>query len=467
MKLKIHLRVSDRPPAETLFGKTQERRFRPNFLAALSSAALHGIVILFLAVLRAPLAPAPISYSVTMLPLKDRVIWYTPQERLPDVASAEHKNPAPAAVQVPRPGQAITADAPQARDRKQFIWQPPPKISLQNEIRSPNVLAFNPKPQAPAPKTFVPPQNSKPSAEPPRVVLPEASPLAVPATAVPLPVVGGIPAPPKPPIRQFTPPVAAGPAVAGAVALDASPALPSSDRLPTLAVIGLDPSRTAEIPIPEGSRPSRFSSGPANSNSGEGQNAALIVPGLNVTGGPAAAEGVVVTPRKPAAPYHEPTAPEWAKAVSGKDSRRLARSMMSVPLRPGARVVSPAVETLFPNRPVYTTSFEIGEDGASAWVIWFSEHGNVPSQYASVKPPVPWTRDGGWTVASVLPSHIQVAALIDRDGRPVSVSVLKCSNDALRADAAKLIEQLEFLPALRNGEPVAVDTLIEVSAGRP
>ncbi len=157
---------------------------------------------------------------------------------------------------------------------------------------------------------------------------------------------------------------------------------------------------------------------------------------------------------------------EWTQAASGKDSRRIARSMLSVALQPSARIIAPFVESRFANRPLYTTSFELGSDGSMEWVVWFAEQTVREDQYATIRPPVPWSRTGTEPEPVLPPGRFEIAAVIDKGGQPGSVTVLSGGDPAAKQAAAKLIAEWMFLPALRNGEPIAVDTLIEISFRR-
>jgi hypothetical protein len=145
----------------------------------------------------------------------------------------------------------------------------------------------------------------------------------------------------------------------------------------------------------------------------------------------------------------------------------MARSMMSAALRPSARVIAPFIESRFPNRPLYTTSFEVGADGSMEWVIWFAEQTARNEQYTTIRPPVPWARIGTG-LDPVLPPgrRFDIAAQIDKNGQTSSVNVLGGLDQATRDAVAKLIAEWVFLPALRNGEPITVDTLIEINFRR-
>jgi hypothetical protein len=448
-----------------LFGiPPQRRRLHP--LAFLASIGVHACGIALVVLIGAIPTSHPVALDAVILPPKnEKLIWYVTKDRLPAVTS-EALHAGKPKIEFKRAGQAMKAEGP--KPGKQLIWQPAPKIQLEQEVPLPNLLAFVPKPARPEPRKFVPPERTKAVVETPRV-LPEPAPTVVaPALPAALPIISAIPGPARPRPRDFVPPTApAAPAGQPAVVLDAAPTVPAQTQgQPSVVVVGLDPTRLPERPLPEGARSARFSVGPESGPGGGERAAAIVVPGLNVSGSGAGSAVVPGPARKPPPPYHEPSTLEWSQAVSGKDSRRIARSMMSAALRPTSRVLAPLVESRFPNRPLYTTSFEVGADGAMEWVIWFAEQTTRNDQYATIRPPVPWTRvDTGADVA--LPAgRFAAAAVIDKGGQPGSVIVLSGGDEATKEIAAKLIAEWVFLPALRNGEPIAVDTLIEISFRR-
>jgi hypothetical protein len=463
MRVTIQMKEPAREEPELLFGIGAERnRLGPGPLAVLGSVCLHvcGIALIVL------IGTIPTSLSVereaTIIPRpSEKLVWYVTKDRLPEVSGAQPRVGKPK-VELKRTGQVITADA--AKPGKQFIWQPAPKIALERETPLPNLLAFMPKPARPEPSKFVPTERTQPVTEQPRV-LPEPAPVVTaPALPAAVPLLSAIPGPARPRPRDFVPPVNA-PAVGQPTAImEAAPSLPAQTSQPSIAVVGLAPVKPSDIPLPEGSRAARFSAGPDSGTGGGERAAAIVIPGLNVHGngtGPA-----VVGPNGKAPAYHEPSPVEWTQAVSGKDSRRIARSMLSVALQPSARIIAPFVESRFANRPLYTTSFELGSDGSIEWVVWFAEQTARNDQYTTIRPPVPWSRTGTEPEPTLPPGRFQIAAVIDKGGQPGSVAVLSGGDPAAKEAAAKLIAEWVFLPALRNGEPIAVDTLIEISFRR-
>jgi hypothetical protein len=466
MRVTIKTRKPAGDETELLFRTQLERGSpRPNPMAVLGSICFHACG-LALVILIGAIPASETARQEVMLPRpNEKVIWYFTKDRLPQVASEEQPKAGKPKVELKRPGQVVTADA--AKPGKQLIWQPAPQIPLEREIPLPNLLAFVPKPARPEPRKFVPPERAKPATEQPRA-LPEPAPLiTAPPLSAALPLASAIPGPARPRPRDFVPPVTTPGPAQPAIVLEAAPSVQGQTQQPTVVVVGLEPARPNEITLPEGSRPARFSAGP-DAGPGGGEHAAgIVVPGLNVHGNGTDSAVVVGPPLRKAPPaYHEPSPTEWAQAASGKDSRRLARSMMSVALRPSARVIAPFVESRFPNRPLYTTSFEVGADGSMEWVVWFAEQTARDEQYLTIRPPVPWARVAAEPDPPLPPDRFEVAAVIDKSGQASSVIVLSGGDPAAKETAAKLIAEWAFLPALRNGEPITVDTLIEVSFRR-
>ena len=431
----------------------------PNPLAVLGSFFLHVCGVALLLLLGTVSRPLPREEPAPSLE-HAKIVWYFTKDQLPEVAPGEQQTAGKPKVEIQRPSQLIVADAPRPQG-KQLIWQPAPKIEEQHETRLPNLLAFAPKPPRPEPRKFVLPERPKVT-EAPRV-LPEPSPLAT-APAVPqdLPL-AALPGPARPRRDFVPPPTQSQPGQQPAVILEGAPGLAPQPQQLSLVVVGLDPARVSEIPLPQGSQTPHFSAG-ADSGAGGGEHtaAAIVVPGLTVHGSGGNSAVLVGAPRKEPLGYHEPSSTEWSQAISGKDSRRLARSMMSAALRPSARVLAPIVESRFPNRSVYTTSFEVGADASMEWVIWFAEQNGREAQYATVRPPVPWTRAAAEPDAPLPPGRFQIAGVIDKNGQLGSITVLSGGDEAARQTAATLVAEWAFLPALRNGEPIAVDTLIEI-----
>ncbi|SRR5579875_101733 len=468
MKVTILLKRPAGEMSGMLFtGAIERSRRRPNLLAACSSVCLHLFGIAIVTVLGAAPPSDSTIRKATMISLHEtKLVWYVPKDQLPRVAPGEQTKPGKPKIELKRPGQVIQSNTRQPKG-KQLIWQPAPKIALEREMPLPNLVAFVPQPARPELRKFVAPPQPKLVAEAPRA-LPEPAPQLAPATPVPLALAtAALPGPAKPRPRDFVPPPEQRGPVDSPVVLEAAPALKTDTGQPSMVIVGLEPAPARNIPLPEGARAPSFSAGPESGTGGQPQSAGVIVPGLTVEG---KGRGSAVVPGIPKAPplyRQEPSPAAWAQSATGKDSRRVARSMVSAALRPGARVIAPMVEARFQNRPVYVTSFEVGADGALEWVIWFSERDARNDGFLTIRPPVPWSRvDTGPDPASLLSGHLEIAAVIEKTGLPASVRVLNAPNQSLADAAAQLVSGWVFLPALRNGQPVDVDALIELSYRR-
>jgi hypothetical protein len=129
-------------------------------------------------------------------------------------------------------------------------------------------------------------------------------------------------------------------------------------------------------------------------------------------------------------------------------------------------VIPPAVEAQFANRNVYT--FVVPDVGlpeySGDWVLWFAEDPSASGQLARISAPVPARKfalpeSGGEPLAG----KIEIAARIERTGRVSAAQVLRGpAQESLRRSAILELQSWEFDPALRNGEPIAVDIVLDL-----
>jgi hypothetical protein len=152
--------------------------------------------------------PRPI-YTELIHPLEDKIVWRDFREKLPDVASAT-KSPTPRGDQISR--RTVVANSPRAKSATQFIWQPVPKIEIQQDLPLPNLVSRMVLPAPPAEeakpprptKAFIPPsRTATPSPAPVPVLDPQAP--AIPVAPPVLSAAKALPLPPKP-TRAFVPP---------------------------------------------------------------------------------------------------------------------------------------------------------------------------------------------------------------------------------------------------------------------
>src|SRR5450759_5050789 len=169
-------------------------------------------------------------------------------------------------------------------------FTPPPNVRMQRQAMltlpegpqpamgvEPNVLPFPNAGPRPPPRAFTAPPAKSPAVA--AVGLPAAPEVAVGGvkqrSLTVAALIGRLPAmPPAAPVLSAEPPAVAP--------------VPGARAEATLAIVGLNPAKTTEVPAPPGSRAAGFSAGPeARAEGGTGANrmALLNVPGLVVSGG--------------------------------------------------------------------------------------------------------------------------------------------------------------------------------------
>lgn len=470
-----------------------------------SSLLVHGAILAWVA--SGPVFEKPDAvYQQLIAPHASKLIWYDFREKLPDVSPT-------AAPVAPKPlraekiaAQEIVAGSPKAPHAQQFVWQPAPRIELKEDLRSPNLLAFH-APHVeppPKPKLFVPPPEKpaptaqqaalaappdvrsaqnvngarnlailQPAKAPPRkfaapeaahpvtkpAALPEAPSVQAAANPAAMPSVVGSSTAHAPPRAFVAPGERSRPSPFGPVVPEPPPI---AEPEVSVAIVGLKPAATAAPPLPEGSRPAQFSAAPQLRNTdgaaGPVDGAILSVPGLMVRSG---------------VPDAKPTLMARASPTSVENLRAAVRSSLAAPVIAGqhpmtaVRVASPdplwhghdayAIAVQMPNITSYTGS----------WMIWFADREEDSGAAGAVlSPPVPLRKvDPKYYPAAMadrIEGKVRLAAVIHKDGHVDSVMVLRHVDDRLDQSAQDALDQWIFQPALRNGEPVDVDALVEI-----
>jgi TonB family protein len=472
------------------------------------SLLTHGLILAW--VVSGPVREKPESlYAQVIKPHASKLVWYNFREKLPDVSPALPRSARkPLRADVKLPSQEIVAGSAKAPRARQFVWQPAPKLEIQAELKSPNVLAIHtarpePLPKRAQPKMFVPPAPPKPVTP---ALVPAAPDIqtahnwkgagnpvgAVPAKAPPRkfvaprggnPVDKAIPALPeaptlaaaanpkaspvelaaaKAPPRDFVPPSQnAKPSPLGPPLPDA-PALPeaASPSPVSMAIVGLNPAANVPASAPEGSRNARLSAGPTlrkEGGDGSAEGALLTVPGLLIHSG---------------ASDVKPTMMARAAPTSAGNLRAAMRT--SLPERakegahPAAMRVSSAPDPAWQGRDTYAMSVQMPNitSYAGSWMIWFTEREPSGDVKALLSPPVPLRKvDPKYYPAAIadrVEGRVRLIAVIRKDGRVDSVRLLEHLDDRLDHSAAEAMDKWQFEPALRGGQPVDVDAVIEI-----
>ncbi len=422
-------------------------------------------------------APEPEVAPPKVMPLPNVVAVAPPKVVRPFVAPPVKLVAPPPAAPLPEAPRVVTADVKTALPLPAVAaklppraFTPPPNVRMQRQamlplpegpqptmVVEPNALPFPNAGPRPQPRAFTaPPAKSRVVAA---VVLPAAPEVAgVSATKAGLEKVlrGYLPPqlpamPPAAPVLSAEPP--AVPEVRGAMA-EAS-----------LAIVGLNPAKTMEVPAPPGSRAAGFSAGPeARAEGGPNAHriALLNVPGLVVSGGAKDTQPTLMA-------HFSPTSKENLLAAA----RMSMAAAPKVPVEPRAPRVAEAPDPRFAGRVVYAIAIQMPNvtSFSGSWLVWFAEREPEPKGTPGAAPRQ--MRPPG-VVRKVDPKYIAAAAeervegtvrlfgVIGKDGHVGGIALLRQLDERLDRSAREALAKWEFTPALRDGVAVDVDAIFEI-----
>jgi len=327
--------------------------------------------------------------------------------------------------------------------------------------QTPNLPLPVPGPRAPLRRFTPPPIPAAPVPDPPSVPA-EAPAVTAPRPAASLP----LPAPdPRAPLRRFTPPPASQPRQsAPSTELPAAPAVDAPSAQATLAIASLNPSKAPDFPKPPGSRQAAFSGGPEpRKQGGEGEPAdgAIVVPWLTARGGAKDAHPTLVVNPNP-----NPTARENLMAAA----RTALRNPTPDAAMPSATRVASAPDPRLEGRAVYSIAIQMPNvtSYSGSWMVWFAERTPVPgAPPPEVRAPVPLHKVDPRYVAEAVRERVEgsvrLFAVIRQDGHVESVHLLKHLDLRLDRTAEEALAKWVFEPALRNGTPMDVEAVFEIT----
>jgi hypothetical protein len=438
------------------------QRWRAFSLSLIAHIGVIGLVN-WIDVAFAP-PPSP-HYAVLDVPDQARpdkkVVWYNLRKAVPEIRPDRRFGPSDTPHGLKDPNRTLIAISPHPVSTHQVIRQPDQPKPLPKDVPAPNLVSIAVKLP---PKVFVPPTVVPDRPKTAATTVIDAPPaLNVPKTQTGN-ALGAIVS-----LQKLPPKVFVAPAVSGAnakaarqiAAPDPSVLEGQSSAMPGLqaVIIGLNPGNG--LP-PPGSRDGQIARAPeaGTPSSGVISSSGTVVPGLLSHGKPGETGAVTVPPPMPAI-----VSPKPQEILLPRVNRT-----MSAPLRPSSRLIPATVEARFANRNVYTLVIPgpalpgYGGD----WVLWFAEHD--PSQIESrslISAPLPARKypiPGGDSYLGLpATADLQFAAMIDKTGHVRSAAVLRGSPDpALWRRALDELGSWEFKSALRNGEPMDVDIVIDI-----
>ena len=343
-------------------------------------------------------------------------------------------------------------------------FTPPPEVRMQRQamlqlpegprpemVVEPDALPFPDAGPRPQPKTFVAPAGKSRAAA--TVALPAAPEVASLAS-----LKAGLEKVPRGFLPRNLP---AKPEAAPAISAE-PPVAPMGARATaeaSLAIVGLNPARTIDVPAPSASRAAGFSAGPQpREEGGAGANriALLNVPGL---GGARRRQGHTSDDGDELLANFE------GESAGGRARRDRSSESGAEPRTSHAVVPDPR----FAGRVVYSIAIQMPNvtSFSGSWLVWFAERepqpGGPPQQ---MRPPE--------VVRKVDPKYIAAAAaervegtvrlfgVIRKDGHVGGIALVRQLDERLDRSAQEALAKWEFVPAVRDGTPVEVDAIFEI-----
>lgn len=279
------------------------------------------------------------------------------------------------------------------------------------------------------------------------------------------------------PRRPYTPPPSrGGGSKAGrAIRVEATPpaAAPTSATPPgpanstdlTLAVVGLNP---VDKPVlPSAASPAEFTAGPVIRKDGAtsvGEPKGLAVPDIFVRGAKDAKPDLIARAYAPVT-----SAENIRESMRTANPSLSARNVQPVPMRIGGAIqVSSAPDPIFQGRDVFMLAIQMPNltSFSGSWLMWYAERAAMERGLGAVAPPVAYRKvDPKYApevVQERIEGRVQLACVIQRDGKVAGIEVRRGADERLNASAKEALSKWEFTPATRNGQPVDVDVLVEI-----
>lgn len=419
-------------------------------------------------------------YQILMLPKPQisqrKVLWYDFRKLVPEVAAETPFGTSKQAQgQKDAAERTLIAHSAKPASSKQVIWQPKHPEPIPADVPAPNVAALPVEAAlvAKAPlKQFIPPPADKSKPRPALMVEP---PPAVHSSVADLRgehllrelAREGLDSAKRPSLKAFVPPPTQTQIASGPPKLIEAPSAPTQGGTGGVVqgvIVGLNPTERFSAPIPEGSRSAQFARAPNAGAPSSGSSSSLDAPRV---------PGVSAH-----APQGQPADTAAARAEGVVPERRTVTEVlfppmnrtMSAPLRPSSRIVPATVEAKFANRDVFALVIPGPKLAGYAgdWVLWFGAHQADDGTSSRMQAPIPARKEdtsgaGGASPESDGKGSVQFLVVIDTKGHLLSPQVLRGpSSEPFRRRAIAELRTWEFKPALRNGEAIDVDAVLEI-----
>jgi TonB family protein len=180
----------------------------PEPAPVLASLMVHMTLLAVVAFNPPPVRKPESLYQREIAPHEKKLVWYRFNNKLPEVSPPNQPaRPGPTRAEVKNPNQTIVAKSSLPDPAKQMTVAPGPELKIQQDLKAPNLMAFEPKAPAPPrqPKLFTPPPRPSLPTEQPALESGPSVAAAMDKAMDKRNPFAQIPAPRVPP-RQFVPP---------------------------------------------------------------------------------------------------------------------------------------------------------------------------------------------------------------------------------------------------------------------
>ena len=243
-------------------------------------------------------------------------------------------------------------------------------------------------------------------------------------------------------------------------------ALQGNTKELSLAVVGLNPIDSAKLPTL--SSPAEFSAGPTIRKDGAtstGDSKGVTVSDIFVRGARDAKPDLI------ARAYTPVTSPENIREAIRRENPSFSRGAASAaaPTKmQGAIQVSSGPDPRFQGRDVFMMAIQMPNltSYSGSWLMWYAERTAREKGLGNVAPPIAFRKVDPKYIATAVEERIQgrvqLACVIKSDGTVAGVEILRGVDDRLNKSAEEALAKWEFAPAMRNGQAIDVDVIVEI-----
>jgi hypothetical protein len=420
-----------------------------------SSTAFHAGLIILLASVHFDQQMIEKNIYVEVPASRPRKIIYQDfRKPLPDVADAQSKSVGELQGTT-ESTRIVRAASPRPVSNAQSIWLPaaPP---LPKDVPLPDLIsrigdklpAVTPQPPPAAPTEKAAGQENAPVKKIAQFVPP--TPAKAPQLEMQMHALEGV----TPPDARTTPDAAG---LSGALSSipSARPSAPNPQGQGSVdvAVVNKQPKEAAIRALPDGSRAGSFevASSKGTSTTGAVGGRGLTIPDLAVRNQAIEKRAATKT------------------VLYSERVRTTLTSSLSVPLRPSSRMIPSKIDARFQGRNVYTMVIPIENfpEYEGDWIIWFAERtANGGATTPVMRAPTPWRKgvlvESGYAAAT-RSVRVLLSGTIGKDGKIEDLALLTSLGSTVQVAVMRDIAAWEFQPATRNGVPVEVDIVAEIS----